>query len=101
MVKALPANAGELGDLSFIPRPERSPGGKNGNPLQYSFLENPMDRGVWWATVHRVAKNQTQVSMHAMFFPRPLQLFSIHFLGWCKVPPLILSSGQAHGNKMP
>ena len=49
-------NAGHLGS---IPGLGRSPGEGNGNPLQYSFLENPMDRGAWWATVHRVAESQT------------------------------------------
>ena len=53
MVKNLPANAGDVG---LIPGSESSPGGGNGNPLQYSCLENPMDRGAWWATVHGVAK---------------------------------------------
>ena len=46
-------------DLSSIPGSERSPGGGNGNPVQYSRLENPMDRGAWRATVHEVAKSQT------------------------------------------
>ena len=55
MVKNLPANAG---DASSIPGLGRSPGGENGNPLQYSCLENPMDRGAWWAIVHEVTKNQ-------------------------------------------
>ena len=59
MVKNLPGNAGDIKDLSLIPGSERSPGGGHGNPLQYSCLENPMDREVWWATVHRVAKSQT------------------------------------------
>ena len=45
-----------------IPTSERSPGEGNGNPLQYSCLENPMDRGAWWATVHGVGKSQTQLS---------------------------------------
>ena len=49
VVKNLPANAGDAGP---IPGLGRSPGGENGNPLQYSCLENPMDKGVWWATVH-------------------------------------------------
>ena len=56
VVKNPPANAGDSGS---IPRREgsgRSPGEGNGNPLQYSCLENPMDRGVWWATVHGIAK---------------------------------------------
>ena len=50
------------GDLGSIPGLGRSPGEGNGNPLQYSCLENPMDRGAWWATVHGVAKSQTRLS---------------------------------------
>ena len=45
----------------MIPELERSPGGGHGNPLQYSCLENPMDRGAWWAAVHKVAQNQTRL----------------------------------------
>ena len=52
-VKNLPAN---VGDMVSIPGSGRSPGEGNGNPLQYSCLENPMGRGAWWATVHGVAK---------------------------------------------
>ena len=59
VVKNLPANAGDIRDMGSIPGLGRSPGGRHGNPLQYSCLENPMDRGVWQATVHRVTKNQT------------------------------------------
>ena len=47
-------------DLGLIPGSGRSPGGGRGNPLQYSSLENPIDRGAWWATVHRVAKSWTR-----------------------------------------
>ena len=54
MVKNPPANAGDLG---LIPDLGRSPGEGNGTPLQYSCLEDPMGRGAWWATVHRVAKS--------------------------------------------
>ena len=54
-----PANAGDTGDVSSVPESGRSLGGGNGNPLQDSFLENAMDRGAWWATVHRVARNWT------------------------------------------
>ena len=61
MVKNPPANAGDVGS---IPGLGRSPGGENGNPLRYSCLEHPMDRRVWWATVHGVAKNQTLLSIH-------------------------------------
>ena len=50
-------NVGDVRDLSSIPGSGRSLGGGNGNPLQYSCLENPMDRGAWWATVHRVAES--------------------------------------------
>ena len=59
MVKNLPANAG---DVDSIPVLRRSPGEGNGNPLQYSGLRNPMDRGAWWATVYGVGKSQTQRS---------------------------------------
>ena len=61
MVKNLPANAGDVSDASSIPGMGRFPGGGHGNPLQYSCLENPMDRGAWWAVVRRVAKSQTQL----------------------------------------
>ena len=60
-VKNLPANAGDVGDVGSIPGSGRSPGGGNGNPLQYSCLKNPNDRGAWQATVHRAAKSQTQL----------------------------------------
>ena len=56
VVKNLPANAGDIRDTGSIPGLGRSPGERNGYPLQYSCLENPMDRGAWWATVRRVAE---------------------------------------------
>ena len=59
MVKIPPANAGDIRDVGLIPGSGRSPGGGHGNPLQYSCLENPMDRGAWCATVHWVAKSHT------------------------------------------
>ena len=59
VVKNLPANVGDAGDMGLILGWGRSPGGGNGNPLQYFCLENPMDRGAWWATVHGVAKSWT------------------------------------------
>ena len=52
----------QAGDVSLIPGSERSPGQGNGNSLQYSCLRNPIDRGVWWATVHEVAKSQIRLS---------------------------------------
>ena len=57
--KAIPYNEGDLGS---IPGLGRSPGERNGNPLQYSCLENPMDQEAWWATVHQVAKSRTRLS---------------------------------------
>ena len=59
VVKNLPAKAGDKGS---IPGSGRSPGGRHGNPLQYSCLENPMDRGAWRATVHGVAKSWTRLN---------------------------------------
>ena len=55
-------SACNAGDPGSIPGWGRSPGGGNGNPLQYSCLENPTDKGAWWATVHGVAKSQTRLS---------------------------------------
>ena len=68
MVKNPPASAGDITDTSSIPGSGKRPGGGHGNPLQYSCLENPMDKGAWRATVHGVTKNQTglkQLSTHA------------------------------------
>ena len=62
MVKNLPDNAGNTGDVGSIPQLGRSPEGGNGNPFQYSCLDNPMDRGAWWDTVHGVAKSGTELS---------------------------------------
>ena len=57
VIKNLPASAGDVRDTGSIPGSGRSPGEGNGNPLQYSCLENPMDRGACWATAHRVAES--------------------------------------------
>jgi len=59
VVKNLPVNAGDVRDTGSIPHSGRSPGGRNGNPLQYFCLENPMDRGTWRIIVHGVTKSQT------------------------------------------
>ena len=61
VVKNPPANAGDVRDMGSIPALGRSPGGGHGNPLQYSCLENPMDRGAWWAIVRGVSKSQPQL----------------------------------------
>ena len=72
VVKNLPANAGDARDTGSIPGSGRSPRVGNGNPLQYSCLENSMDRGAWRATIHGVTKSQTRLSTRV-----PVQ-----FLGW-------------------
>ena len=59
VVKNPNVNVGDIRDVGLIPGWGRFPGGGYGNPLQYSCQENPMDRGAWWAMVHRVAKSQT------------------------------------------
>ena len=75
VVKNPPASAGDIRDVGSFPESGRSPGGGHGNPLQYSCLENPMDRRAWWATVHRVAQSHTQ-----------LKRLSTHTHQWLRVP---------------
>ena len=68
MVKNPPANVGDTGDAGLIPGWGRSPGEGNGNPFQYSCLENPMDRGAWWATYslwgHKESEMADQLNTH-------------------------------------
>ena len=66
------ASAHNVGDLGSIPGSGRCPGEGNGNPLQYSCLENPMDGGAWWPTVHRVAKSRTRLSDFTFTFTFPV-----------------------------
>ena len=71
VIKNPPANAGDTGDTGSIPGSGRSPGGGHGNPLQYSCLKNPMDKGSWQSTVHWITKSQIQLkrlSMHAFLY---------------------------------
>ena len=68
MVKNLPADAGDKRDVGSIPGLGISPGGENGNLLQYSCLEDPMDRGAWQALVHGVAKSQTRLKQLTLSF---------------------------------
>ena len=78
MVKHLPANVGDTTDAGSTPGSVRSPRAGNGNPLQYFCLENPVDRGAQWATVHGVAKSQTQLSTHMHMWTEHLCLPEIH-----------------------
>ena len=79
MVKNPPAKSGDERDLGSDSGSGRSPGGGHGNPLQYSCLENPVDREVWWAAVHRVAQSRTRLKhlpcMHACL----VELRVIHY----------------------
>ena len=85
MVKKIPASAGDVG---LIPGSGRCPGGGHGNPLHYSCLENPMDRGAWWATVYGVAKSQTR-----------LKRLSTYARGQQEVEDAVLDSFQTAGWK--
>ena len=96
VVKNLLASTGDVGSM---PGWGKSPGGGYGNPLQYPGLENPMDRGVWWATVHQVTNSQTLLREHAHTHPGaggsdcpPC------FLGWAGNPEIasFLGVGDAH-----
>ena len=62
--KNLPTNVGDIKDAGSISGSGKSPEGGHGNPLQYSCLKNSLDRGAWWATVHRVTTSQTQLNTH-------------------------------------
>ena len=90
VVKNLSAKVGDIRDLGLIPGSGRSRGGRHSSPLQYSRLENPMDRGAWWATVHRSVKSQTRLKWlrtHArvcLFFRR----FFSHAGYWLESPML-------------
>ena len=67
MVKTPPASAGDIRNMGLIPGLGRPPGGKHGNLLQKSCLENPMDKGAWWTIVCRVTKSWTQLKQLSMF----------------------------------
>ena len=101
-VKNLPANAGDVRDVGLIPESGRSPGGGHGNPLQYSCLGNPMDRGDWRATVHRFTKSWTLRDLARMHV-RPHHIWDItdHACshGCCQRPavPTAASPSAAHG----
>ena len=76
-VKNLPANAGDKRDAGSIPELGRYPGEGNGDPLQYSCLDNAMDRGAWQATVHRVAKRWTQLERLSTCVSGTLRMYTL------------------------
>ena len=78
VVKNPPANAGDIRDADAIPGKGRSPGRGHGNPLQYSCLKNSMDRGIWRATVPRVAHSQTQLKQINRVWYKLLHVLDIH-----------------------
>ena len=77
-------SACSAGDLGLIPGLGRSPGEGNGNPLQYSCLENPMDRKAWWATVHGVAKSRTRLSDFTFTFTHVIEENSLIQVDYCQ-----------------
>ena len=94
MVKNLPANAGDTRDTGLIPVLGRSPGEGNGILLQYSCLENPMDRGAWQATIHRVTKSWTRLKGQRDSVQVLSQggLFAMPWTAVCQTSPSITSS---------
>ena len=117
VVQKLPANAGDTGDTVSIPGSGRSSGGGYGNPLLYSCLENPMDRGAWWATVHRVTESRTQLSTcarmltltytcthtHVIIYPTMIcfaQAEALHPISTLFLPPCDCMPQLAHQNQL-
>ena len=89
MVKNLPTSPGDARDVGLIPGSGRSPGKENGNPLQYSCLENSIDIGAWWATVHEVTKSRTGLSTYTIIYKLNLNLkFPGHVLLCFKITPI-------------
>ena len=99
VIKNPPANAGDIRDTSLIPQLGWSPGVGNGNPLQYSCLENSMDRGAWWATVHRVTRSWTPLKWLSMQACTPWEwAFPGTFIQSCSFLCNDLSSHCYNGN---
>ena len=84
VVKNLPANAGDIRNVSSIPESGRFPGEGHGNPLQHCCLENPMDKGAWWAAVHWVAQSWTQLKQgpSGSEFSTVFEVACCHELSW-------------------
>ena len=91
VVKNQPVNAGDAGDLGSIFGLGRSPGIGNGNPIQYSCLDNSMDRGTWWVTVHGVAKSMTWLSTHTHTHTHKYHYNPIHNSKWIQFSHSVVS----------
>ena len=99
MVKTPPAHSGHTGDRASIPGSGRSPGGGHGHPLQYSCLENPMDRGAWQATLHRATEvDTTEATQHTHRWQYPPRIWIsrvkivLHAYKWVKFQGSLLLS---------
>ena len=88
MAKNPPANAGDIGDTGLTPGSGRSPGEGHGNPLQYSCLENLIDRGAWWAMVYRVAKSRTRLK--GLSTAHSKQQITVHLLKRLMIPYVLI-----------
>ena len=104
-------SAGNAGDVGLIPGSGKSPGGGTGNPLQYSCLENPLDREVWWATVHRTSQRRTRLSSWAYAHTRVLmyafrasqlrrRIQVLHSYMWL-LAPMVDSTDLENANSLP
>ena len=98
MLKNPPANAGDIRDMGSIPGSERSSGGGHGNPLQYSCLENSMDRGVWQATVHGVTKSWTQLKWLMCTHANYIQWSTLWPLKWLHRWLCLLTQNYVYDN---
>ena len=94
VVKNPPASTGDIRDMDSIPGPGRSPGEENGNPLQYSCLENPMDRRAWWATVYSVAElDMTEWPTLSIMLPWDIKYSSLCYTvdcGWLSILYIVM-----------
>ena len=93
VIKNPPANARDIRDVGSIPGSGRPRGGGHGNPLQYSYLENSMDRGVWHAIVHRVTKSRTQLKRLSTHSQDSDEILAPHYF-----PKCVSLSNQTRGN---
>ena len=94
MVKNLPADAGDIRDAGSVLGSGRSPGEGNGNPLQYSCLENPMDRRAWWATVCGVTESQTRLKRLSVHGQKTLDRPGVPPASNPVLPPNLITFGN-------